>query len=109
MAGCGSRSCSRQDRYWHRRLFLRRVLSKGPEPGQPWDVWYENLIGEFDVKDGFIVKRSYRRNPTHRVLSSIGQGFMQLEEELMRCLIEECNELPEPEEDFIAGEFGHIQ
>ncbi|PYS16476.1 MAG: hypothetical protein DMG15_02035 [Acidobacteria bacterium] len=43
------------------------------------------------------------------VLSSIGQGFMQLEEELMRLLVSEFNGLPEPEGDFIAGEFGHIQ
>jgi hypothetical protein len=42
-------------------------------------------------------------------LSSIGQGFMQLEEELMGLLVSELNDLPEPEGDFIAGEFGHIQ
>jgi hypothetical protein len=61
------------------------------------------------LKDGFIVEGSYRRNPAHRVLSSIEQGFMQLEEELMRLLVSEFNELPEPDGDFIAGEFGHIQ
>jgi hypothetical protein len=59
--------------------------------------------------DGFIVKGSYRQNPDHRVLSSIGQGFMQLEEELMRLLVSEFNGLPEPEGDFIAGAFGPIQ
>jgi hypothetical protein len=63
----------------------------------------------FDVEDGFIVKNSYRRNPAHRVLSSIGQGFMQLEEELTGLLVSECNDLPQPEGDFIAGEFGYIQ
>lgn len=78
-------------------------------PIQQWEVSDEDLIGEFDVKDEFIVNGSYRRNPTYRVLSSVGQGFMQLEDELMRCLISEFNALPEPEGDFIAGNFGHIQ
>jgi hypothetical protein len=91
------------------KLYVIDERSPRPQPGQPRDVWDEDLIGEFDVKDGFIVKGSYRRNPVHRVLSSIGQGFIQLEEELMKCLVSEFNDLPEPEGDFIAGEFGHIQ
>ena len=91
------------------KLYVIDERCPRPEPGEPWDVWEEDLIGEFDVKDGFIVNGSYRRNPAHRVLSSIGQGFMQSEEELMRLLVSEFNGLPEPEGDFIAGEFGHIQ
>ena len=91
------------------KLYVIDERCPRPEPGEPWDVLEEDLIGEFDVKDGFIVNGSYRRNPAHRVLSSIGQGFMQLEEELMRLLVSEFNGLPEPEGDFIAGEFGHIQ
>ena len=91
------------------KLYVIDERAPRPEPGQPWDVWDEDLLGEFDVEDGFIVEGSYRRNPAHRVLSSIGQGFMQLEEELMGLLVSELNGLPEPEGDFIAGEFGHIQ
>jgi hypothetical protein len=91
------------------KLYVIDERSPRPEPGQPWDVWDEDLLGEFDVEDGFIVDGSYRRNPTHRVLSSIGQGFMQLEEELTGLLVSECNDLPQPEGDFIAGEFGYIQ
>jgi hypothetical protein len=34
---------------------------------------------------------------------------MQLQEELMELLVSEFNDLPEPDGDFIAGEFGHIQ
>ena len=43
---------------------------------------------------------------------SNGDGFMQLEgleEDLMGLLVSEFDDLPEPEGDFIAGEFGHIQ
>jgi len=93
----------------HGKLYVIDERSPRPEPGQPWEVWDEDLIGEFDVEDGLIVKGSYQRNPTHRVLSSIGQGFVQLEEELMGLLISEFNDLPEPEGDFVAGEFGHVQ
>ena len=91
------------------KLHVIDERSPRPEPGQPWDVWDEDLIGEFEVKDEFIVEGSYRPNPAYRVLSSNGQGFMQLEEELMRLLVSEFNDLPEPEGDFIAGDFGLIQ
>jgi hypothetical protein len=91
------------------KLYVIDERSPRPKPGEPWDVWEEDLIGEFDVKDGSIVKGSYRRNPAYRVLSSIGQGFIQLEEELMGLLVSEFNGLPEPDGDFIAGELGYIQ
>jgi hypothetical protein len=91
------------------KLYVIDERAPRPEPGQPWDVWDEDLLGEFDVEDEFIVTGSYRKNSAYRVLSSIGRGFMQLEEELMRLLVSECNDLPQPEGDFIAGEFGLIQ
>jgi len=53
--------------------YLIDERSPKPKAGQPWEVWDEDLIGEFEVKDGYIVMGSYRRNPAHRVLSSIGQ------------------------------------
>lgn len=91
------------------KLYVIDERAPKPEPGQQWDVWDEDVLGEFDVKDEYILEGSYRPNPTYRVLSSIGKGFMQLEKELMQLLISELNELPEPEGDFIAGDFGLIQ
>jgi hypothetical protein len=73
-----------------------------PKPDQEWVVCSEDVLGEFDVKDGRIVPDSYRRNSGHRLLSS--RGFFELEDELAECLQAELERIPEPDdEDFIAG------
>src|ERR1700722_2858445 len=56
------------------KLYVIDERAPRPEPGPQWHLCAEHLIGEFDVKDGFIVKDSYRRNSDYRVLSSIGEG-----------------------------------
>jgi hypothetical protein len=37
------------------KLYVIDERAPRPEPGKPWDVWDEDLIGEFDVKDGSMV------------------------------------------------------
>jgi hypothetical protein len=74
-----------------------------PEPGKEWVISSEDVLGEFQVEDGEIVPDSYRRNPDHRLFSSEGRGFFQLEDELAKCLIAELERIPEPEGDYIAG------
>jgi hypothetical protein len=74
-----------------------------PEAGKEWVLSSEDIFGEFEVDDGEIVPDSYRRNTDHRLLSSDGRGFFQLEDKLAECLIAELNRIPEPEGDYIAG------
>jgi hypothetical protein len=59
-----------------------------------------------DSNSNFIVPGSYRPNRDFRVLSS--RGFPQLEDEMMEFLVWALDELPEPEGDFIAGDWQMI-
>jgi hypothetical protein len=74
-----------------------------PQPRKEWVVSSEDILGEFDVKDGEIVPGSYRPNPGHRLFSSQGRGFFQLEDEFAQYLIAELDSIPEPEGDYVAG------
>jgi len=87
-------------------LYVIDERAPRPEPDQPWEVFNDDVLGEFDVKNGFIVPGSYRPNRDYRVLSS--RGFPQLEDEMMEFLVWALDELPEPEGDFIAGDWGMI-
>jgi hypothetical protein len=59
-----------------------------------------------DSNSNFIGPGSYRPNRDFRVLSS--RGFPQLEDEMMEFLVWALDELPEPEGDFIAGDWQMI-
>jgi len=49
----------------------------------------ENIIGAFEVKEGELLPESYRRNPSHLILSP--DGFFNLGAELQKCLVEELS------------------
>jgi hypothetical protein len=87
-------------------LYVVDERAPRPEPDQQWEVFNDDILGEFDVKNGFIVPDSYRPNRDYRVLSS--RGFPQLEDEMMEFLVWALDELPEPEGDFIAGDWQMI-
>jgi len=56
-------------------LYVIDERSPKPVEGQEWIVRSDDLIGEFDVKDGEIVPGSYRRKPDFAVKE---EGLFQL-------------------------------
>jgi hypothetical protein len=55
------------------------VDERSPKPieGQEWIVRSDDLIGEFDVKDGEIVPGSYRRNPDFALVNEEGLSSLR--------------------------------
>jgi hypothetical protein len=61
-------------------LYVIDERSPKPVEGQEWIVRSDDLIGEFDVKDGEIVPGSYRPNPDFALLNE--EGLFQLTDEI---------------------------
>jgi hypothetical protein len=53
-------------------LYVIDERSPKPVEGQEWIVRSDDLIGEFDVKDGEILPGSYRRNPDFALVNEEG-------------------------------------
>src|SRR5215831_9929880 len=64
--------------------------------GQEWIVRSDDLIGEFDVRDGEIVPGSYRRNTDFALVNE--NGVFQLTDEIAETVMVAVENLPDPDD-----------
>jgi len=74
--------------------------------GQEWIVRSDDLIGEFDVKDGEIVPGSYRRNPDFALVNE--EGLFQLTDEIAESVMVAIEDLPDPDDPTPSWAFQRI-
>ena len=77
-------------------LYVIDERSPKPVEGQEWIVRSDDLIGEFDVKDGEIVPGSYRPNPDFALLNE--EGLFQLTDEIAENVMVAIEHLPDPDD-----------
>jgi hypothetical protein len=87
-------------------LYVIDERSAKPVEGQEWIVRSDDLIGEFDVKDGEIVPGSYRRNPDFALVNE--EGLFQLTDEIAETVIVAIENLPDPDDPTPSWGFARI-
>jgi hypothetical protein len=87
-------------------LYVIDERSPKPGDGQEWIVRSDDLIGEFDVKDGEIVPGSYRRNPDFALVNE--EGLFQLTDEIAETVMVAIENLPDPDDPTPSWDFAQI-
>jgi hypothetical protein len=87
-------------------LYVIDERSPKPVEGQEWIVRSDDLIGEFDVKDGEIVPGSYRRNPDFALVNE--EGLFQLTDEIAETVMVAIESLPDPDDPTPSWGFEQI-
>ena len=77
-------------------LYVVDERSPRPKEGEQWVVRSDDVIGEFDVKDGDIVPGTYRPNRDFTLLNE--NGFFQLTDEIAESVMVRLDELPDPDD-----------
>ena len=71
--------------------------------GQEWIVRSDDVIGEFDVKDGEVVPGSYRPNRDFALVNE--EGLFQLTDEIAESVMVAIDSLPDPEDPTPSWDF----
>jgi hypothetical protein len=87
-------------------LYVIDERSPKPVEGQEWIVRSDDLIGEFDVKDGEIVPGSYRRNPDFALVNE--EGLFQLTDGIAKTVMVAIENLPDPDDPTPSWGFERI-
>ena len=84
-------------------LYILDERSPKRVEGQEWIVRSDDLIGEFDVKDGEVVPGSYRPNRDFALVNE--EGLFQLTDEIAESVMVAIDSLPDPEDPTPSWDF----